>query len=328
MDWKAAKTDLKWRLKFELFRRVLPRLEYEPFAIKHISNKAWPKVAALSASNDYSKGLDEIDWMSADVADDGSDLVRTHAEQSRAVVLRGYAAQSELANWSMQDLAREMADVPVSVRVGDYLAEFGQPHYLKMPLAKFVNYLEGNNAFPDESLLVPGVGPYVGNQKIPKLAEKLPQTKWFIGGDGTSGSRNDLTTFWLGSDEAVTPLHNHHFCDTFLIQLIGRRRVTMIPPHEALHIGYMPQNINMGMASFDPYNPNIEQFPLADKISMFHIDLEPGDALLIPGFWFHAVKLSAPSLSGSRFARSRMPAALGGGPTEPWRDSGEYHRGW
>ena len=84
----------------------------------------------------------------------------------------------------------------------------------------------------------------------------------------------------------------------------------------------------MGVAAFDPYAPNREQFPGLDQIQVFNIDLGPGDALVLPGFWFHAVKLSGPSMSASRFVRSRMPAALGGGDTQPWREAGSFNKGW
>ena len=102
----------------------------------------------------------------------------------------------------------------------------------------------------------------------------------------------------------------------------------LVPPHEALLVGYVPHNINIGMAAFDPFAPDRAQFPAADDILILDIDLGPGDALLLPGFWFHTVEISAPSLSASRFARSRMPAALGGGPTRPWTEAGSFVRGF
>ena len=187
---------------------------------------------------------------------------------------------------------------------------------------------DGAGSFPRDDLLIEGIGPYVGNQQIPELADQLPCPEWFVSRSDSDDSPSDVTTFWLGSAEAMTPLHCHHFCDTFVIQLIGRRTFKLIPPHQALLVGYMPQNINIGMAAFDPYAPDRAQFPGADHILSFDIDLGPGDALLLPGFWFHTVKLSAPSLSASRFVRSKMSAALGGGPTQPWRDAGSFVRGW
>ena len=328
MSLRTIKNDAKWRLKYELFRRVLPRLQYDPFAIRHLSYKAWPKISALTAALDYSKGVEHLSYEVDEISDDGSELLKRHAENSEPVVIRNYAKDSPLASWDMDTLHSKLGDEIVEVKVGDYLADFGQPRNLDIRLGDFIDYLMGRKNFPREDLLVEGVGPYVGNQKIPKLTSQLIHPDFFASSGNGSSSFGDLTTYWLGSADALTPLHCHHFCDTFVIQLMGRRRFTLIPPHQALLVGYMPHNINIGMASFDPYSPDRDLFPGVDDIQSVDIDLGPGDALMLPGFWFHSVKLTAPSMSASRFVRSRMPAALGGGSPRLWRKPGPYQRGW
>lgn len=328
MSLKSLNFDLRWRLKHQLFRRVLPRLYYEPYTIRHLSHEAWPIISSLTSKHDYSSGIDSIDWQSDNVGDDGSELIEAQARQSRPLVLRGYAKNCSLASWSMGTLKEEVGHENVTVRAGDYLSEFGQPTNVSMKLGDFVDYIQGQKGFPNPELQIDGLDPYVGNQVMPVLADQLPRPEFFASQGEPDGSMGDLITFWLGSADAKTPLHCHHFCDTFVTQLIGRRSFTLIPPHQALLVGYMPHNINMGMASFDPYAPDHNKYPGANDILSFDVDLGPGDALLLPGFWFHAVKLTAPSMSGSRFVRSRMPAALGGGPAEPWQHAGDFVRGF
>ncbi len=328
MFLKTLKLNAKWRLKHELFRRVLPTLQYEPYAIRHLSYEAWPTIAALTAKQDFSKGLESVDWRGINLPDDGSEMIQALARSSTPLILRNYADSCPAASWSMDTLKSEFGREKVTVRAGDYISEFGQPRNISMQLGDFIDYLHGRAEFPRQNLLVDGLDPYVGNQLMPALANQLPRPDFFSPPQSADKSKRDLVTFWLGSSNAKTPLHCHHFCDTFVIQLIGRRSFTLIPPHQALMVGYMPQNINIGMAAFDPYAPDRDKFPSADDIDIFDIDLGPGDALLLPGFWFHAVKLTAPSMSGSRFVRSRMPEALGGGPTRPWRNAGSFVRGF
>jgi len=88
----------------------------------------------------------------------------------------------------------------------------------------------------------------------------------------------------------------------------------------------MPVDVNLCTAAFNPFAPDRDQFPGMDLIHRLHCELEPGDALLIPGFWFHAIRLEEPSLSTSYFGGS-MPAAIGGGSVQPWRTSA-YSPGW
>lgn len=328
MFLKTLKNNAKWRLKHQLFRRVLPALQYEPYAIRHLSYEAWPTIAALTANQDYTNGIESVDWRAIDLPDDGSEMLEARARKSTPLILRNYADGCPAASWDMDVLKSKFGGEKVTVRAGDYISEFGQPRNISIGLGDFIDYLYGRAEFPRQDLLVDGIAPYMGNQLMPALEKQLPRPEFFSSGGKSESERNDLVTFWLGSVDAHTPLHCHHFCDTFVIQLIGRRSFTLIPPFQAMQVGYMPQNINMGMAAFDPYASDKNEFPGVDDIHCFDVDLGPGDALLLPGFWFHAVKLAGPSMSGSRFVRSRMPAALGGGPTRPWRDSGEFVRGF
>lgn len=307
------------RVRYALFRWILPRLGYEPLTIRNLSQRAWPQVAGVTAGRSWGDRIDEVEWTPCGT-DDGSAVFRKNALESRPVKIKGLLRGHPLASMTLDDLRTEFGDVVVPIRVGDYRADFGDPSMSRMPLRTYVDHLLGRIPFPEPKRVVPGSGPYLGNAQLPALARRLPHLEFF-GGDVP------FTTFWIGAAESFTPLHCHHFCDTLLFQLAGTRSVALIPPHEAQLVGYMPINLNMGMASYDPFAEDTSQFPARAQIHALYTEMQAGDALLIPGFWFHAVRLSGPSLSASSFCRTRMPLVLGGGALHPWRESA-YFRGW
>ncbi len=328
MSWYTFKNDMRWKLRYQLFRRVLPRLSYEPFTIQNLADRAWPIIAAATASHDYSSGIDIIDDSSEDAKKKYEENFQQHALKSLPLVVRNFAQDCPVTSWSMDDLIKEMGDHETLVKIGDYVSDFGQPVKVPISIADFANYLQGKEEFPYKDQLVENIAPYVGDEQISEINKMLPFPSLIPPAQKASGPIEDITTFWMGSQNTGTPLHCHHFCDTFLMQLIGRRRVVLIPPHQALLLGYVPHTINIGKATYDPFNPDPEKFPGHDQIHCLEIDLGPGDGLLIPGFWFHAISLSGPSLSASHFTRSSMPAIIGGGSCEPWQEPPSFRRGW
>jgi len=304
-------------LRYALNRWVLPRLGNEPLAIKNLSQKAWPTVAALNSERTYTDQIECIEWEPARTSD-GTDLLEDYARTSRPLLLKGYATSSIGGSWALEWVKQVAGATMAQIRVGNYASAPGGPEIVLMRLADFVDYLLGQSAFPHPDRLVDGMGPYLGNMPIPHLDEYLPCPRFL--GEAPS------TLFWLGNAGARTPLHCHQHGDFLIVQLIGHRRFVLIPPHEALLVGYLPVNINISTAAFDPFRPDRDQFPGMDHIHRLRVDLEPGDALLIPGFWFHAVQIAEPSMSATR-SRNSMPAAIGGGPLQPWRTR-PFSRGW
>ena len=187
-----------------------------------------------------------------------------------------------------------------------------------MQVADFIDDLLGQAPTTYAGRSVEGMGPYLGNTQLPTLAKQLPRPETF--------RDNGSATFWLGADTCM-PLHCHQYCDVLLCQLIGRRSIILVPPHQASLVGFMPVNVNNCTAALDLFKPDRSQFPGLDLVYFLRYELEPGDVLLIPGFWFHAVRISEPSICGSCFRDTMMPAAIGGGPIPPWQVA-DYSPGW
>lgn len=102
------------------------------------------------------------------------------------------------------------------------------------------------------------------------------------------GSYNpDATGIWIGQKGNVTPFH-HDWWHSFLAQVSGRKRYTLVHPLEAKNL----QQVWDDAAKFDLIPaPIMDQTDrLSDKISIqIQGILEPGQILYIPPYWFHQI---------------------------------------
>ena len=102
---------------------------------------------------------------------------------------------------------------------------------------------------------------------------------------------------WISN---ATSAQTHNDNDHNLACVIsGRRRFTLFPPEQVsnLYIGPMdhtPSGRAISLASLD--EPDFERFPkFADALKTATVaELEPGDALYVPKYWWHHVKSLAP----------------------------------
>ena len=304
--------------RYAIFRWLMPPLKHYPLYHMNLAEKGWPKITAFTAGRKYTDQIESINCGSNGY-DDSSHVLEDYAKTSRPIVLKNYIVADKEKFCTLEGLKGEIGDIIGRVRVGDYDEIAGDPEFVEMRVSDFIDHLQGNSEFPYKNRLVEGKGPYLASTKLPTIAKLLPVPSFFP-------RSPDFTAFWLGSDSR-SPLHNHMSCDVLLVQLVGRRKVFLIPPHQAPLIGSILRDTGICTASFDPFEPDKEEFPGADLVNKMYFELDSGDALLIPGFWYHAIRFTGPSFAFSQFNANVMPMSIGGGSIKPWKER-SYLKGW
>jgi hypothetical protein len=114
------------------------------------------------------------------------------------------------------------------------------------------------------------------------------------------------TNIWV-SGRATTRLH-FDASDNLLFQVVGRKRVLLFPPADyaalRIHPDQHPSARQAARDLADPPRPD-------ERVRAQAVDLEPGDALYIPPFWFHEVEALDPvTVSVNRWCPTPTALAL------------------
>ncbi len=94
---------------------------------------------------------------------------------------------------------------------------------------------------------------------------------------------------WLGGP-VRTQIHNDPDHNLACV-LAGRRRFLLFPPEQVANLYIGPPDRPPPLSLVDPEAPDLERFPrFADALAAARIaELGPGDALLLPKYWWHHV---------------------------------------
>lgn len=100
-------------------------------------------------------------------------------------------------------------------------------------------------------------------------------------------------SLWLGNKVRVAA--HYDFPNNLACNISGRRRFTLMPPEEIANLYPGPLEFAPGgqeVSLVDFYNPDFERFPrFHDALANAQIaELDAGDALFIPGMWWHHVE--------------------------------------
>ena len=157
---------------------------------------------------------------------------------------------------------------------------------LKTSLDKFIAQLIALKAQAD----APSV--YVGSTAIDPLLPTLNDHKALA-----SVLPNATTSLWLGNRSRIAA--HFDFPRNIACCVSGRRRFSLFPPDQVANLYIGPWDITPAgqpISLVDLHSPDFSRFPNFQQAldTMVTIDLEPGDALYIPSFWWHHVEGLSP----------------------------------
>ena len=97
------------------------------------------------------------------------------------------------------------------------------------------------------------------------------------------------TRFWLGPGNNFTPLH-YDPNNNFLAQLRGRKQVMLCPPREISRVYPFPVRYATNhFSQINVIHPDLDRFPAWGRADRALLELNPGDMLFIPFYWWHSV---------------------------------------
>lgn len=111
---------------------------------------------------------------------------------------------------------------------------------------------------------------------------------------------------WLGAVPVDVPASSLHRdpLDGFLFQLMGRKKLVLYSPDQAPLLYPMKAWNNYQPCWVAPENPRLDVFPDFARARPLEVVLHPGELLIQPAGWFHAVYcLDSPTFSVSYFLR-------------------------
>ena len=93
---------------------------------------------------------------------------------------------------------------------------------------------------------------------------------------------------WIGPAGTVTSLH-HDLTNNFIAQIIGRKRVKMIPAADVAKL-YNHKHVFSEIADLEDPSLDDARFPLLAQAHIYDVALNPGEILYVPLGWWHQVK--------------------------------------
>ena len=131
-------------------------------------------------------------------------------------------------------------------------------------------------------------GYYMGSTHIDHLMPEFKQSHNIK----ALSNKNALSSIWISNQTSIAA--HQDFPNNLACCIAGKRRFTLFPPEQIdnLYIGPLDHTpAGQPISLVDLNNPDFVKYPKFEYAleNAFVAELEPGDALLLPSLWWHAV---------------------------------------
>lgn len=205
------------------------------------------------------------------------------------VVLRGLVRSwPACRTWSPASLAARFAAQPVEVMRVDNDEQRGASPYRERSVMPFGELVARLAEPAGGDLYLVAQNRLLADPAFDALwADMDLAPDWF-----DASARTTHVSLWMSPQGAVTPLH-YDMQNTLLAQVHGTKRVIVASPTDTPHLYKGP----VGYSLADPEPSASAAFPRLAQAALYETELAPGDALFLPGEWWHHVRSLTPSIS-------------------------------
>lgn len=237
------------------------------------------------------------------------DIRGRFSSEEPLVVLGAALEWNATKKWTLDALAHSFKGVKIPVRASDNEFEFFadkkqalSPRTM-MAMDEYINII----ARPNQSKNRP---PYAGNlsfQNDPALKGKLDTlTKDFCFQNWLPSALNSEYRIWIGAASQKSTIHNDPY-HNFNAQIIGSKRFILFEPDQ--HKVLYPEIHNRGLwvSPINLEDPDLEKFPEFEHAQGYSCQLQPGDILFIPRFWWHCAYATECSVNINRWVTATIP---------------------
>lgn len=230
-----------------------------------------------------------------------------YVRRGQPVVITGAMDSWPARKWSPEYFRATYGDrmipaAPVHDGKVVYGAEFGV-RYAEIRFAEWLDALMAG-APPSSYVMFPlneALPDLLSDLRVPSFCPAAPWTQ---------------TRFWMSPPDTGSPMH-HDLPDNLLAQVIGRKRITLVPSIDSWRMYRYPLTSHLPQCSrIDAEKPDPVRYPLFEKARKIVIEIGPGDLLYLPRLWWHQVRSLDFSVSvnhwwatGWRYAIIRLAVA-------------------
>jgi hypothetical protein len=200
---------------------------------------------------------------------------KAYLRASRPLIIHEFASLFPAGNlWTFDYLKQKIGDYQIGVFDNSVKTNtaYVQPHF-KMSFSQFIDIIQRDEATPYRIFL------FNMFKEFPEFRNEFPTPEIVKGPLGNIGFA------FFGGKNTTVRFHYDIDCSSVLMtQLIGRKRVILIPPLYNSLIYKVPLS---SFSLIDPDKPDFDKFPALRYVQGYDFILQPGDALFMPSCYWH-----------------------------------------
>lgn len=166
-------------------------------------------------------------------------------------------------------------------------------HYksaVSMPFSEYIKHFTNHTRALYARALPDVHGIVKKNINYDWLAKLMRLPNYLVKFSKALGKKDGNGLFFVGSSHVWTAAH----CDigtSVFIQMQGRKRWVFYGPDQTALLYPYSQHRNVAYnLGVDVHRPNLETHPLFKQARGYEVILEPGDVLIFPSLWWHAIQ--------------------------------------